>query len=81
MADWEITATTIYCDAVDDEVTLIVSADGTVRCTGQQKYDGPDKETARAMKKKSQQSGKLLGCAGDECSTVVQYRDSLLGEK
>jgi hypothetical protein len=38
MVDWEITATTIYCKAVDDEVTLLVSADGTCRCTGRQKY-------------------------------------------
>ncbi|HUT68651.1 MAG TPA: hypothetical protein VMW86_08925 [Dehalococcoidales bacterium] len=81
MPDWEITATTIYCDAVDDEVTLITSADGTARCTGQQKYAGPDKAKARAMKKKSQLSGKQLGCSGVECSKVIQYRDKLLGEK
>ncbi len=81
MADWEITATTIYCDAVDDEVTLMVYGDGTVRCTGHQKYARPDKETAREMKKKSQQSGKQLGCSGLDCPRVVQYRDSLLGEK
>jgi hypothetical protein len=81
MADWETTATTIYCDAVDDEVTLIVSADGTVRCTGHQKYARPDKETAREMKSKRRRSGKALGCAEVACSRVVQYRDRLLGEK
>lgn len=81
MADWEITATTIYCDAVDDEVTLIISADGTARCSGHQKYARPDKETAREIKNKLRCSGKALGCSGVECSRVVQYRDRLLGEK
>jgi hypothetical protein len=81
MPDWKTTATTIYCNAVDDEVTLIVTADGTARCTGQQKYAKPNKETAREMKKKSRKSGKPLGCSELECSRVVQYRDRLLGEK
>ncbi len=81
MSDWKITATTIYCDAVDDEVTLIVSRDGTARCTGHQKYHKPGKETARAIKKKSQHLGKQLGCAEAECHRVTQYRDSLLAEE
>ena len=24
MVNWQVTATTIYCDAVDDEITLLV---------------------------------------------------------
>jgi hypothetical protein len=81
MSDWRITATTIYCDAVDDEVTLIVSRDGTVRCTGYQKYHKPDKETAKALNKKGQRLGKQLGCTNAECHRVTQYRDSLLAEE
>jgi hypothetical protein len=81
MVDWEVTATTIYCEAVDDEVTVVVSHDGTARCTGQQKYANPDKETARAMKKKSKQMGKQLGCREVECARVTQCRDGLLGKK
>lgn len=81
MTDWEVTATTIYCDAVDDEVTLMVSGDGTARCTGHQKYARPDREIAREMKRKSQRAGKQLGCQGIDCSRVVQYRESVLGEK
>jgi hypothetical protein len=77
--DWEITATTVYCDAVDDEVTLLIYADGTSRCTGRQKYINPDKETAQAMKKRSRRLGKLPGCHGDDCPSVKQYRDSILG--
>jgi hypothetical protein len=81
MVDWEITATTIFCEAVDDEVTVMVSQDGTVKCSGHQKYGQPDKETARAMKKKSQQLSKQLACEGAGCSRVTQQRDELLGKK
>jgi hypothetical protein len=76
--DWEITATTVYCDAVDDEVTLMIYADGTSKCTGRQKYIKPDKETSRAIKKKSRQQGKHLGCRENDCPMLNQYRDRLL---
>jgi len=78
MADWVMTATTIYCDAIDDEVTLIVHRDGTSKCTGYKKYSKPDKETAKLIKTRSQQSGKKLGCAEPVCSRLTQYRDKLL---
>lgn len=81
MVDWEITATTIFCEAVDDEVTIIVSGDGTVKCTGRQKYEKPKNETARELKKKSKLMGKPLKCKGGDCVTVIQQRDKLLGEK
>jgi hypothetical protein len=78
--DWEITATTVYCDAVDDEVTLIVYADGTFRCTGRDKYFKPDKETYRAMKKKSRGRGQLR-CRDNDCTLVKDYRDNILGRE
>ncbi len=81
MADWQVTATTIYCDAVDDEVTLIVSADGAVICTGYQRYSKPDKETAKEMKEKSRRLGKVIECQGLECTRVTEYKDNLLGKK
>jgi hypothetical protein len=81
MVDWQVTATTIYCDAVDDEITIIVYQDGTVKCTGRQKYTQPGKETAKEMKRKSKQVGKQLGCKEDECSAIIQYRDKLLSQK
>jgi len=78
MVNWVITATTVYCDAIDDEVTLIVYRDGTSRCTGYKKYGKPDKETAKLIKIKSKQLGKQLGCAEPECHRLTQYRDRLL---
>jgi len=81
MANWVITATTIYCDAIDGEVTLIVNKDGTSKCTGYGKYSQPDKEAARLIKLKSKQLGKQLECEGLECHRVTQYRDRLLAEE
>jgi hypothetical protein len=78
MADWVLTATTIYCDAVDDEVTLLAYKDGTLKCTGYDKYGKPGKETARGIKIRSQQSGKQLECAGLQCHRLIQYRDKSL---
>jgi hypothetical protein len=81
MADWQVTATTIYCDAVDDEVTLMVFADGTVKCTGEQRYSKPDKETSKEMKDKSRRLGKVIECQGLECIRVTEFKDGLLGKK
>jgi hypothetical protein len=65
MVDWEITATTIYCESVRDEVTLLVSGDGSCRCTGRDKH-------AR--------SGAASACPPAECDILVRYREELLGE-
>jgi hypothetical protein len=81
MIDWEVTATTIFCEAVDDEVTLIVTGNGAVKCSGWQKYGNPKKDIKQTMKNKSKSSGKQLGCKGESCVTVKQYRDKMLGEK
>ena len=81
MTDWEVTATTILCDDVDDEVTIIVNKDGKVICTGSRKYLKPDKESDKELKKKSREKGKSLSCKGDACSKVPRYRDELMSKK
>ena len=81
MADWILTATTIYCDAIDDEVTLIIDKDGMLKCTGYTKYGKPDKEAARSVKAKSKRLGKQLRCEGLECHRAIQYRNKLSAEE
>jgi hypothetical protein len=78
MADWQITATTIFCEDVDDEVTLLIYGDGTSKCTAQPKYAQPDKNTVKALKKKSKQTGKTLGCRGADCPRIPEYRKKWL---
>jgi len=81
MANWQITATTLYCEAVDDEVTILVYKDGTAKCTGYKKYGEPDKEILNLLKKKSGQLKRQLECAGSECSQVTQYKEKLFAEE
>jgi hypothetical protein len=82
VADWQVTATTIYCDAVDDEVTILVYKDGSIRCTGYKKYvENPDKETAQMLKKKGKRLGRNLKCEGPQDSRVTSYRDKLTAEE
>lgn len=77
MVNWQITATTIYCDAVDDEVTLLVHKDWSVKCTGYRKYGKPSKEIVNLAKKRKKQ----LECDGPECYRAVQYRDKLFADE
>ena len=82
MADWQVTATTIYCDAVDNEVTILVYKDGSIRCTGYKKYvENPDKETTQMLKKKGKRLGRNLKCEGPQDSRVTSYRDKLTTEE
>jgi hypothetical protein len=81
MTDWELTATTIYCDAVDDEVTFLVNSDGTAGCTGLQRYARPDRENARELKERGKKLGKTLACDGEACLRIAKYRDSLFADK
>ena len=55
MVNWQVTATTIYCDAVADEVTVLVYKDGTAKCTGYTKYGEPGREVGVRLKKRSRE--------------------------
>ena len=81
MSGWEITATTIYCDAVEDEVTLVAEKDRTLRCTGYNRYFSPDKDITKSIKRRSEQLKKKLVCEGLDCYRVKSYRDKLYSEQ
>ena len=81
MVNWKVTVTTIYCDAVDDEITLLVYKDRSAKCTSYKKYSEPNKEIARVVKGKSKHLKRQLGCEGPECYRVIQYRDKLFSEE
>ena len=79
MVNWQVTATTIYCDAVDDEVTILVYQDWSTKCTGYNKY-GQSSREINQLKKKSQPLKRQLGCVGPECQRVIEYKDKLQSE-
>ena len=81
MADWQVTAATIYCDAIDGEITLLVYKDGSVKCTGYVRYGESSKETTKLLKKKSKQLKRQLKCDGQACYRAIQYRDKLFAEE
>jgi hypothetical protein len=80
MVNWQVTATTIYCDAVDDEVTIMVQKDWSIRCTGYYKYSGSNEGSA-SLKKKAKKIKRQLKCEGQECFRVTRYKESLLKEE
>jgi hypothetical protein len=82
VAEWQVTATTIYCEAVDDDVTLIVDKDWNVKCTGYKKFTtNLNKETAGILKQKSRRLGRSLKCEGPLDFRVTDYRDRLMAQE
>jgi hypothetical protein len=82
MADWQVTATTINCDSVDADVTLMVDGDGGVRCAGMLKYlTRMTPNTKRQLKQRSRQQKRPLACEGDACQRTVTYRDRIFAEE
>jgi hypothetical protein len=80
--DWQVTATSIYCDAVDDDVTLLVYKDWSTRCTGYKRYvENIRKEVAKELKKRGKGLGRELKCEGLGCSRLVGYKDRLFAEE
>jgi hypothetical protein len=81
MVDWQITAKTIFCEAVDDEVTVLVQKSGEARCTGCRKYDHPNDITRRLVKEKTLKLKRPLKCEGEECPRVTGYKKQIMAEK
>jgi hypothetical protein len=81
MVGWQITAKTIYCDAVDDEITIIISKNGPATCTGCKKYNEPNRITCNVIKQKTRRLKRPIKCEGEKCSRVTQYQDKILAEE
>ncbi len=77
--DWQLTATTIYCDAVDDDVTIMIYQDCSARCIGYRKYvENLNKETAKILKREARRLSRNLGCEGLLDHGVTDYTDRLV---
>jgi hypothetical protein len=70
MVDWQITAATFRCATVDDEVTLLVYKDWSIKCTG----------FMNAGKRKTAKNRKTP-CMGTECQLAIDYRKKLQAEE
>jgi len=79
-AKWQITATTIRCEMVDDFVTIMVNKDWSTRCAWYNRY----KQKALDDKKQKfdkKVRAKMEKCAGPDCSYVAEYREKLIQEE
>ena len=81
MVDWQVTATTIHCEAVDEEVTIMVYKDFSTKCTGHARYAAPTRDLAALLHKKSKHLGRTLECEGLACPRVTGYREKLAAEE
>jgi hypothetical protein len=79
-AKWQITATTICCDLVDDLVTIMVNKDWSTKCAW---YNRHKKKALEGKKHKFDRKImlKMEKCQGPECSYVTDYRDKLIKEE
>jgi hypothetical protein len=81
MTDWKMTAKTILCEAVDDEVTLLLLKDGNIRCTGCKKYNEPNSITLGLIRSKTSRLKRPIKCEGEQCPRVTGYKDQILAEE
>ena len=82
MGSWQVTAKAIYCDAVDDDVTIQVFPDGNTQCTGYQRYvEHANADSAAILKKKSRLLGRQVRCEGPLDPRVTSYRDLILAQE
>lgn len=78
--NWEITATTIKCEHVDDFVTLMVDSDWTSRCVWYRRYKEGASGNPRAKLSKDIRT-KIPLCLGPDCPLLIGYRDKLMEEE
>lgn len=73
-ANWRITAIGVYCDRVQDYVTLMVAGDWLSTCSWY-------RVNRDAKSKPSQAARNFKICDGPECRRLADYRKRLIKEE
>jgi len=64
--DWKVTATKLYCDAEGLWVTIMVYADGNVKCGCRERKAASGRNSGQAL------------CPGDEkCALMASYKEDV----
>ena len=71
MVNWQVTAATLRCDIIGEEVTLLVYKDWSVKCTAYTKFAND-----KAVKTRSHSR-----CEGTDCLVASNYRKKLQFEE
>jgi hypothetical protein len=80
MVDWQVTAVTINCSAVAEEVTIIVKNDWSVQCTGFQKL-AASRRARLDLVNRSLTIKRTLDCKGTQCPQISAYILKLQSEE
>ncbi|XUX01395.1 MAG: hypothetical protein TUN42_05280 [Dehalogenimonas sp.] len=80
-SDWQVTATTIKCDVVSDEVTIMVYPDGTAKCASFLKFGATNKKTLANLERRARKLGITTKCEGPQCRRITDYRDKIMAEE
>lgn len=80
MADWQITANTINCKAVAEEVTITVKNDWSVKCSGCDKF-ATSRRAQLQLVERSMDLKRSLECKGIECDSIREYLEKLHAEE
>lgn len=79
-ANWQVTATTIECEMVNEYVTILVNKDWSAKCT----WCVKNKQVAASDPKhkfSKEIKDKIGKCQGPDCKHVIEYRDKLIKEE
>jgi hypothetical protein len=79
-AVWQVTASTIRCDMVNDFVTLIVYKDWCYKCTWWSKFKNVTGNESRRRILKDHKN-RIMKCLGPDCTYVLSYRNKLISEE
>jgi hypothetical protein len=73
MVNWQVTAATLRCDVIGEEVTLLVHKDWSVKCTAYSKI--------AATRKKALKNDSSQPCEGTQCKIASDYVKRLQSEE
>jgi hypothetical protein len=80
LVDWQVTAITIECPAIAEEVTIIVKNDWSAQCTGFGKYSSSRKGSIE-LTKRSLNMKRVIECKGMQCPQITAYIQKLQSEE
>ena len=80
MVDWQVTSATVHCDAVADDVTIIVYPDWSTKCTGLEKYTTSREESINLVRR-SLALRLALDCQQADCARIPEYVEKLTTEE
>jgi hypothetical protein len=80
MSDWQVTAVTISCPNVAEEVTIAIKSDWSVRCSGFEKY-ASSRRARLALVDRSLTIKRVLECKNVDCNQITEYIQKLQTEE